>query len=188
LEARLIKEALQAGRYELDNGNSQALPNLSRADKDAMEEMIPDIRLILGVLGHPILEPEVERNATQDQNRGGLAQEFSFSGRDFDARGRVTDEGFLILSASTAAREVTDSAFPGYKQLRESLMEQRVLVEENGRLKFTRDYLANSSSQAANIIAGGNRSGPISWKRGPQTLADIEAAAVVTPAEKSDVP
>ena len=53
LEARLIAMAGSAGRYSLENGKGQENPILSRADTDAMEEILADIRLILGVLGAP---------------------------------------------------------------------------------------------------------------------------------------
>ena len=186
LEARLISEASGAARYELDNSKSQIVPNLSRADKDAMEEIISDVRLMLGVLGHPILEPvepEKERLVIGEESRGVLGKVFSFTGNDFEARGRVTDDGFLVLNGSTASPEVTEFVFPGYKQLRESLKEQGVLVDDGGRLKFTRDYLANSSSQAAAVVAGGNRSGPLSWKIGQKTLQQLEADALPTASE-----
>jgi len=51
LEARLINLAYEGQRYEVDNQKVQNVPALSRADADAMDEIIQDIRLILGVMG-----------------------------------------------------------------------------------------------------------------------------------------
>lgn len=182
LEARLIADAKSAQRYIIENGKDQNLPLLSRADRDAMEEIIPDIRFIVGVLGHFFLEPvtatipPVESVAEQANTIG---KEFSFDGPSYSAKGRVTDEGFLILAGSQAAPRFTVGN-PGYEKIRRQLVEDGVLrLDANlDRLFFTKDYSANSSSQAAAIVAGGNRSGPESWKSGGVTLGELEAASV----------
>jgi hypothetical protein len=179
LEAKLIQEAVAAERYVLDNGKHQVVPHLSRADTAAMEEMIPDIRLILGVLGHRIFEPVVPAAASPDAEvarngpRSTLDREFVFSGPSFSARARVTDEGFVILKESSAASEFGVGS-AGYRQLRERLIEEGALKPANGCLVFTRDVVTTSSSQAASIVAGGNRSGPGSWKSGGKTLSELE--------------
>ena len=184
LEARLINEAKGVARYILENGKEQNVPMLSRADRVAMEEIIPDIRLIVGVLGHLIFEPlnSPPRTpvSTVDQVIPSIiGLEFSFSGPSYDAKGKVTDEGFLILKGSTAAPKFTVGN-PGYDKIRQKLLEEGVLRTDASidRLTFTTDYSANSSSQAAAIIAGGNRSGPGSWVSGGKTLGQLEAASV----------
>jgi hypothetical protein len=48
----------------------------------------------------------------------------------------------------------------GYRELRDRLIADGVIAQESDYLRFAKDYLATSSSQAASIIAGGNRSGP----------------------------
>lgn len=186
LEARLINEAKSANRYLLENGKDQNVPMLSRADRVAMEEIIPDIRLIVGVLGHLLFEP---LNAPVSQTVDALGQasaasiigrEFLFSGPSHDARGRVTDEGFLIFSGSTAAPRFT-AGNPGYDKVRQRLLEDGTLRVDatRDRLIFTQDFSANSSSQAAAIVAGGNRSGPTSWISNGKTLGQLETASVI---------
>jgi Domain of unknown function (DUF4357) len=185
LEARLINEADKAGRYQLENGKFQELPVLSRADRAAMEEIIPDIRLILGVLGHLVLEPidtSAPTAATADfeQVSSLVGREFVFSTSSFEANGRVTDEGFLITKGSTAAPRFTVGN-PGYERLRQKLLQDGTLKSEGEHLIFTKDYSANSSSQAASVVAGGNRSGPDSWKSNGKSLGEMEAASVAQP-------
>lgn len=184
LEARLIAEATSAQRYLLDNGKSQVVPILSRAETAAMEEMIPDIRLILGVLGYRILDPLIsgatKAKPQEDAGVGDgpasiLEREFVFSGPNFSAKGRVTDEGFVILKDSSAALEFRAGS-AGYRQLREKLIEDGVLKPGDGQLIFTRDVFASSSSQAASIVAGGNRSGPGSWRSNGKSLSELEHA------------
>jgi Domain of unknown function (DUF4357) len=182
LEARLIDEADKAGRYELENEKFQELPVLSRADRAAMEETIPDIRLILGVLGHLVFEPldasAPTTSADSGEQAGSLVgQEFVFSTSSFEAKGRVTDEGFLIIKGSTAAPKFTVGN-PGYDRLRQKLLQDGTLEPEGEHLIFTKDCSANSSTQAASVVAGGNRSGPESWKSNGRSLGEIEAASV----------
>ena len=130
--------------------------------------------------GHPILEPidiPMAAEGSSSVIQPLLRQEFSFTGPTFEARGRVTDEGFLILKGSTAAPDFKVGS-SGYQRMREKLVEDGVLLPDSGRLVFTRDISANSSSQAASIVAGGNRSGPFSWKSNGKTLGDLESDAV----------
>jgi hypothetical protein len=149
-----------------------------------MEEIIPDIRLIIGVLGHLFLEPLnasvlVSSNGVGQSATSIIGREFSFSGPSYDAKGRVTDEGFLILKGSTAAPRFTVGN-PGYEKARQRLLEDGILQVDvsRDRLMFTKDYSANSSSQAAAIVAGGNRSGPSSWTNNGKTLGQLETASV----------
>ncbi len=95
-------------------------------------------------------------------------------------RKRLTDEGFLVLAGSTAAPEFK-AGNPGYERLREKLLRNGTLRDEKERLVLTRDYLADSSTQAASVIAGGNRSEPGSWKSGGKFLGELESAAVAAP-------
>jgi hypothetical protein len=194
LEARLISIASDVGRYKLDNGKVQEVPILSRADAAAMEEMIPDIRLILGVLGHPVLDPLLALSkpkalepAQSEEPRSSqiIDREFAFSGPSFSAKGRVTDEGFVILKGSTAAPEFTVGT-PGYARLRERLIENGDLAPINGTLTFGRDVATNSSSAAASIVAGGNRSGPGSWKSNGRSLGELEAESVASENQASE--
>jgi hypothetical protein len=151
-----------------------------------MEEILPDIRLILGVLGHPVLEP-LEASSQRSEvltlspaESSLIGREFVFSGPSFEARGQVTDEGFLIKKGSTAAVEFRIGN-PGYDTIRKKLMVEGTLVPENGRLVFTKDFSASSSTQAASIVAGGNRSGPGMWKSGDKALGELESASVAEP-------
>lgn len=189
LEARLISEAKAAGRYLIENGKDQNVPMLARSDREAMEEIIPDIRLIVGVLGHfffePLNAPTSRAELSPDQSTT-IGREFSFDGPSYSAKGRVTDEGFLILSGSQAAPRFTVGN-PGYEKIRKQLIDDGILKPEtqSDRLIFTKDFSANSSSQAASIIAGGNRSGPESWKSSGKTLGELEQASLASSASGS---
>jgi hypothetical protein len=57
LESRLTSISIAADRYKIENGNTPTESILPRADKDAMEEFIHNLRIVLGTLGHRVLDP-----------------------------------------------------------------------------------------------------------------------------------
>ena len=74
LESRLVEMARQVDRYVVKNGNTPQLPALPRPDRDAMEEYLDASRILLGVLGHRVLEPLVAApKKTEPEIQGGAA-------------------------------------------------------------------------------------------------------------------
>lgn len=70
LENHIYKMAKESKRYEVINSNVPTEASISEMDRAEMDEFIDNMRLILGVLGHKILEPSVNRennkNGKQD--------------------------------------------------------------------------------------------------------------------------
>jgi len=133
LESRLVALANSAGRYAIENSASPQLPSLPRADRDAMEEFIGGIQTLLGVLGHRVLEPLVDRTPGP------------------------------IATGETPAT-VQNSLSVGYRALRERLISSGVLIENGAKLKFVKDQLFRSPSQAAAIVVGYSINGRDNWK------------------------
>ncbi|OAV72920.1 GIY-YIG catalytic domain protein [Bacteroidales bacterium Barb6] len=52
LESRLIEMAFSTKRYTIKNKTRPPLPTLPAADRDAIEEFLTYIKLLIGVLGH----------------------------------------------------------------------------------------------------------------------------------------
>ncbi len=59
-----------------------------------------------------------------------------------------------MLADSTAALEVADYLNPVWKSLRQSLLDQHILVSESDQLRFTQDAAFDSISAAAAIVVG----------------------------------
>lgn len=109
LEARLIGIAKYSQRYSLKNSKEETVGKLSRSDRDAMEEILDDIKVLVGILGHKVLEHfvnttspvKVKVKSDQDIITIGenilLGREFQFDSRTFRARAQYTDEGILVL-------------------------------------------------------------------------------------------
>jgi len=198
LESRLESLARAAGRYTLENANTPTLSSLSRPERGAMEELLEDIRLVLGTLGYPILEPLIQQPApvaarpAAETPVPGVAtnQELTFNVHKLIARGIQADEGFVLKQGSTVARANSDSLPGKLVKLKEQLLADGRLVAEGEHLRLTEDVLMSSSSYAAALVAGTSRSGPQSWRdadgRSLKELEDqaAESAAASAPPER----
>ncbi|CAK1962789.1 Methionine sulfoxide reductase [Vibrio crassostreae] len=178
LEARLVSVARQAERYEIQNANAPTQSTLPRADEAAMEEFIDNIRIVLGSLGHRVLEmisPVAESNdeVKKDDSIGDYTLFFKTNG--LTAKGRVVDDGFLLLSGSQLSNRSSKSLSEKNIAIKNQMLDDGVLQVESGHLLLVKDKLLRSSSSAADLVAGNSRSGPQSWKtEGNELLKSLE--------------
>ncbi len=184
LESRLESLARKADRYVLDNGNSPTQSSLSRSEREAMEELLEDIRLFLGTLGYPILESLIQTPASTTTEgdhsppASGADKEFKFTVHGLVAWGMQTDEGFVLKKGSTASKTNTDSLSPKLVKRKEQLIADGILEIEDDHLRLSKDILMSSSSYAAALIAGTSRSGPQSWyAKNGKSLKELEDLA-----------
>lgn len=185
LEATLVGLAKNAERYNLENGNTPPESSLPRADRDAMTEFIENIRMILGTLGYPILEPLIKAQSPSI-SAVSLSEPSSLSPSDFffkvnqlTACGAVTNEGFVLKKGSQIARDNASSASVRSIQTKEQLINDGRLKLNDNYFVLEEDVLLSSSSHAAGLVAGTARSGPQSWfTKDGRTLKSIEDAAV----------
>lgn len=178
LESRVTSIGLEADRYKIENGNSPTESALPRADRDAMEEFIHNLRLVMGTLGHRILEPvKVTIKANEEEPRKPtLTQiEFSMSVKGLVAKGQQTDDGFVLLKDSQASG-IASKSMPGKTtSIRDKWITEGILTPEGKNYRLTKDSVLSSSSYAAIIVAGTSRSGPQSWlDKDGKTLKEIE--------------
>jgi hypothetical protein len=188
LEFTLVRLAKQADRYQLENGNTPPESGLPRADKDAMAEFVENLRMVLGTVGYPILEPllkpasvvpEAALAVEGTRPKGKVELELSFKVNNLTAYGILTDEGFVVKKGSQLSRLNTDSAASRIVRLKEQLQAEGKLVPEGDHLALIDDVLVSSSSYAAVMVAGTSRSGPQSWFAADgRSLKAIEDAAV----------
>jgi hypothetical protein len=170
LESHLVQRAKAAGRYVVQNGNQPAVSGLPRADQDAMEEFLDQVPILLGVLGHRVLDP-----LTTAPSSSTPRVELYFSVKDAEARGTVTDDGFVIFKGSTALKGMVDSVTPGWSALKNELIANGKLLDCGALLSFADDVLCNSPSAAAALVYGNNANGRTAWKtKDGTTLKQIE--------------
>lgn len=188
LESTLVMLSRQSDRYNLENGNTPPESSLPRADRDAMAEFTENIRMVLGTLGYPILEPLLrtplvtpEHPALSEAARLELTadQDLTLRTNNLTAYGALSDEGFVVRKGSQASRTNTESAAMRVVKFKEQLQADGRLIPEGDHLVFSEDVLVSSSSYAAVLVAGSARSGPQSWLTSDgRTLKSIEDAAV----------
>lgn len=173
LEGRMHEQAATADRFAIWNSSTPAATNLPRPDAEAMHEFLDNLKLLIQTIGCSIFTP-----ASQAVPQTAELPELTMSCPDLGVRatGRQTDEGFLVILNSQATKQEAAQLGQTYKNLRQNLLSKGVLVETEGHYTFSEDCLLNSSSAAAAVVAGSNRSGPQSWRnaRG-ESLKEIEA-------------
>lgn len=91
------------------------------------------------------------------------------SGRyNYDAKGYVCEKNgkiyFVITKGSLANLSAANSLRDKVKGERQKLIDRKLVKEYNGYYRFTEDVYYNSSSMAASVVAGSNRSGYEAWK------------------------
>ncbi len=150
-----------------------------------MEEFLEDMRLVLGTLGYPILEPLLQPAATYPGKSATLEtaslpdDELTFTVHNFVAKGVQTDEGFVLKRGSTASKTNPDSLNIKLVKLKEQLLADGRLVVEAENLRLIEDLLMSSRSYAAALIAGTARCGPQSWyANNGRSLKEIEDFAL----------
>jgi len=182
LESRLIQISKIANRYVLLNGNEPQVPSLPRGDRDAMEEFIHNLKVLLGVIGHKALEPLVDKFETclpkelaDTQPTTTHDNEFFLNVKGLNAKSLITDEGIVVLAGSDVSTILKDSLSTGYKKLREQLIATRTITDVNGKFQFSKNHLFTSPSQAAAIIVGYAINGRNAWQNSDgKTIKEIE--------------
>lgn len=187
LESTLVELSKNAGRYQLENGNTPPESSLPRADRDAMQEFVENIRMVLGILGYFILEPilksklcnELNTSSNIKNDESNLLGALTFKVNNLTAQGAATDEGFVLKKGSQLSKTNTDSIPGKLANIKAQLLKNGSFVEDGDKLIASVDILLSSSSYAAAIVAGTSRSGPQSWKTANRkTMKQIEDASL----------
>ena len=114
----------------------------------------------MATLGHPVFEPLAKPDASAEPQVTWYCR-----ASEADGRGLYTEEGFVVLKGSTGRAETVPSFEKhGYNRVRERLLEQGVLSQQDGRIRFERDHLFSSPSGAAACITGRTANGMVEWK------------------------
>jgi len=169
LESRLIKIAKISSRYVVLNANEPQLPVLPRGDRDAMDEFILNLRILLGAVGYKVLDRLVKEVSSATISEGlnnsePISLELLLKIKGINAKSFLTNEGIVVLTSSQASKTVKDSLSGGYKKLREQLIDNGVLTETDSCYVFTKNQLFKSPSQAAAIIVGYSINGRHHWQ------------------------
>lgn len=161
LESRLHEIALKVNRYDLENGNVPPRSTISESDQAEMEEYLENIKLLVNALGYKIFEELRKPQTFEEEVRNTF---YINAARGANAKGQMTNEGFVVLKDSEIANSLTNSFPQNWKKFRQSLIDDRIVVEVNNKLVFREDYLFSSPSAAAAVVMGRSANGLTEWK------------------------
>jgi hypothetical protein len=156
LESRLCELALACRRSRLDNQTCPQRPALSESDFADAESFLSHMLTVFPVVGINAFEapPSPESETTI----------LTLRARDVQASGYECEDGFVVVSGSQAVLEENPSLRKTQSDLRRDLLESGVVVVNDGRLRFTQDYVFNSPSVAAAALLGRSANGRIEWQ------------------------
>jgi hypothetical protein len=173
LESRLHSIATDAGRFQLENGNTPTKSSISESDQAEMEEFIEYILMLINTMNFKVFEPLIKENSNLKNSNEDL---FLKGARGASARGQRTTDGFVVFKGAQFASSTVPSFPKGFSSLREELVNSDIV---NGELIMSKDYLFSSPSAAAAVIMGRSANGLLEWKNSSgKTLKEIEAAEI----------
>jgi hypothetical protein len=156
LESRLIGLAVDANRYEIENGTGTGLSPLSEADRADMETFLADMLLIYPVVGLHAFERAEKVVAP--------SQRLFLAGKATKAEGLDGPDGFLVYTGALARKETVPSIHPYGAAMRDELLSAGVFVDDGDNYRLTEDHLFGSPSTAAMVLLGRTANGRVEWK------------------------
>ena len=108
-------------------------------------------------------------------------EQFFLKGKDAEAIGTLSEDGFIVKADSIARKEVVPSAMEYVTPVRTELLADGVLVEDGAQLIFTKDHLFRSPSRAAAVVLGRTSNGWLDWKHEDgRTLSQVKRVSRVS--------
>lgn len=142
LENRFYNIAIEAGRYIVKNGNDPNPGNITEETESELEEFIDYAKIMMGALGHKVLEPFASSEESTDTEPL-LYMEYG----KCKAIGKRMSDGFVVLKDSMIRLTMTKSC-PSLPRKNRKKYEDK--IDSNGIL--TADVLLSSPSAAAEFV------------------------------------
>ena len=167
LEHFCLEKAQSIGRYKTDNDTGSKKPSISESREYDLLDNFDTAKILLATLGYPIFEEK--RKALSEK------EIFYCKGKDAKAEGEFTDDGFVVLKGGICTKELTRSAGSWVSSIRNTLISDGVLVEENENYIFQTDHIFNSPSAAAACVLARRANGWMEWKtKDGKTLDEVK--------------
>ena len=177
LEWHAIKKATEVNRYVLDNGNASSKPFIPEPLEADVLDAFETGSTLLSTLGFPIFEPVISEGKSDVEST-----ELVCVGPSADGKGRIVEDGFVVLKGSQARKEIVPSAVKALTAKRAQFSADSITVDNGSTVIFTQDFLFNTPSAAAEMILGRRANGWVEWKTSdgrtldeiarPKTLSD----------------
>lgn len=177
LESKLIEAAKKAKRAQLEQ-NDQQLLSIPEAEEAQIEIFLEQFILVLKALFINIFEPLALTELEKEDMQNELA--FKFSGLGLNASMKIVSNKFVVLKDSEARIEETGTCPNKTKILRQQLIENGLLIANNGKYVFTDDVPFDSISSSASVVSGSSVNGNDIWVQGHQSYDQIEQQSLLT--------
>lgn len=157
LEHIAISQAQESNRFETENLNAPTKPFVTESMEADLLDSFDTIKILLSTLGFPMYE-----KISKDQIS---SNELLFlNGRDIRAEGDLIDDGFVVFKGSQAKKETVPSCHEHLINLRNKLIQDKIMVEKTDKYEFSQDYVFSSPSAAGGVILGRSTNGWRKWK------------------------
>lgn len=171
LENRFCNLATESNRYIVKNGNDPTPGNVTEEKESELEEFIDYAKIVMGTFGHRIFEPVVDipPEPSVVPVDADVEPMLYLKTTKANARGRRTNEGFVVFKDSTVSTIPTKSCPDTILHLR------KLYAEKITNDVLTEDTLFKSPSAAAGFVTYSSANGLIMWMTDDgKTLKDIE--------------
>ena len=154
IESFACFEAKEIAKCKLENTVFPNRPSLTEQERDFALNFFDDMKILIATLGFPILERSLKT----------LENKFICKSKDITAEGEYFEDGMIVFKGSEARIEEARGLQKWAKDLRCSLLSEKILIESEGKYIFTEDYVFNSPSASAATVLGRSANGWTEWK------------------------
>ena len=156
LEWYCHQQADKSGRYKLENGNIPPKAHISEPVVADLMDHFETMRILCSTLGYPLFD-KIQKAKREDL--------LMCKGKKAKASGEYTEDGLIVFAGSVANRVFTKGAPDYLEPIRDGLIADGVMeVVGEDTLRFTKDHVFNSPSQAAAVVLARNANGWTEWK------------------------
>lgn len=167
LEHFCLEHAQKVGRYKTDNDTGSKKPSIPESREYDLLDNFETLKILLATLGYPLFEEKRKAKSAKEL--------FYCIGKNANAKGELTDDGFVVYKGSLANKENSKTVGDWVKNLRLSLLEDRILIENNGVLEFQEDFIFKSPSGASATVLARSSNGWTDWKsKAGKTLDELK--------------
>jgi hypothetical protein len=156
LEWYCHQEATAAGRFKVDNSTIPTKSHVSEPMEADLMDHFDTIRILTGTLGYPLFD-KIQKPQSKDL--------LVCKGKKAQAQGEYTEDGLIVFAGSTANHPEVESVPEYLTALRKQLLEDGVLeIADAHTLRFVKDRVFPSPSQAAMVVLARTANGWVEWK------------------------
>lgn len=180
LEHHLDLTAKKANRCNLTNANTPPTTKISPEIKADLDLDIKCIKTLMEVFNFNILVSKkiktqtVISDVSTDKEESETFYCKSQQGGDASALYYDNEGRILVFKGSKVRKDTTDSCQTYIIKIRNNLITEGILLEENNNYIFKQDYEFKSPSTASAVVLGRSSNGLLEWKNNSnKTLKDI---------------